>query len=461
VTGPRAARLPDPAGSRAVLIGVSAYTRLPPIPACRANVEDLAGVLTDRRWWGLPTAHCRVVTDPATAQDLLDPLHAAAAEATDALIVYYAGHGLLDRGQLELALVAGAADALHHAVAFAQVRRELLTTGARCRSKIVIIDCCFSGRAMSDYMDAGEPLAEQTVIDGAYLLTATSETVLARAPAGERHTTFTGALLRTLRSGVPGGPDPLDLDTMADHVAADLRGRGEPAPQRRSRNAGHRVALVRNVAIRPASSPDVSAPDAASAPPGPRTPDRHPITVAGRPRPRWVIAAVLGAAAVAVAAATWAVSLHRTGGHPNAGGTAGTAPASAGGLAAPAAIPPSTATPAPSAVPSLPKAQNVTASTLHEVATTDGSVRIEVTAVGDGYSYIVITPAVSCTVTGADDGQSSVVPLGGDAWVRLIPLRSLDPPVDDARDPKFDIPVVFSVEAGRGAAPTATRPCTT
>jgi hypothetical protein len=87
-------------------------------------------------------------------------------------------------------------------VSFAQVRREPATTGARCRAEIVIVDCCFSGRAMADCMATGRPLAERTVIDGAYLMTATAETVLARAPAGERHTTFTGALLRTLRDGV-------------------------------------------------------------------------------------------------------------------------------------------------------------------------------------------------------------------------------------------------------------------
>jgi hypothetical protein len=231
--------LPDPARSRAVLIGVSRYHRLPSIAAAGSDVTDLAALLRQPEVWGLPAGHCTVVENPRSAADLLDPIHDAAMVAEDALLVYFVGHGLLaENTELYLALPDGTQERLHHAVGFAEVRRQVVTTAAHCRAKVVILDCCFSGRAMSGFLSGTRQFADQTVVEGAYLLTATAETVPALAPPGERHTAFTGALLDTLRDGVPGGPELLDMDTLHARVTQDLRARDRPVPQRRSRNDG-------------------------------------------------------------------------------------------------------------------------------------------------------------------------------------------------------------------------------
>jgi hypothetical protein len=95
------------------------------------------------------------------------------------------------------------------------------------------------------------PLADQAEVDGACLMTATAETALALAPKGAQYTAFTGALLATLHAGVPDGPSVLDMETLFAGIDRRMRAKNWPAPQRRSRNAGHLIALARNTALAP------------------------------------------------------------------------------------------------------------------------------------------------------------------------------------------------------------------
>ncbi|MEV5341962.1 caspase family protein [Streptomyces sp. NPDC052676] len=87
--------LPDPSASRAVLIGVDTYDDLADLPAVANNVERLAALLTADDVWGLPPRHLTVLTNPTSKDDVLDAVHTAATEAEDALLFYFAGHGLL------------------------------------------------------------------------------------------------------------------------------------------------------------------------------------------------------------------------------------------------------------------------------------------------------------------------------------------------------------------------------
>lgn len=164
------------------------------------------------------------------------------------------------------------------------------------------------------------------------------------------------------------------------------------------------------------------------------------------------------AASVVVIAVVALIALqHRPADQPRTGRSVSV---SASGAAPAVTTMPSPGSSAPPTGLVLPRAQTLTASTNHEVATKEGTVQISMTGVnGDGYKFFVITPALSCTVERSGDGVSTVVPLGDGAWVRLIPLRTADLPYQDATDPDFDIPVVFSVESGRGTPPKGARPC--
>ena len=231
-----------------MLVGVSAYQRMARLPAVRNNVDALAKILTDRELWGLAPEHCQVLQDPHTIDSVLAAIHTAASQATEALVVYLAGHGLVGSdSDVLLALPAGDAGNRHLGVRYTDVRELIL--GCRARSKVVILDCCFSGRAMEGFMSdapAAEVIADQVETSGTFLMTACEGTRRARAPARARFTAFSGALVHTLRNGVPGGPPLLSMDTAFEQVRKDLMARNEPVPQRRSRNDGHNFALVRN-----------------------------------------------------------------------------------------------------------------------------------------------------------------------------------------------------------------------
>ncbi|GGM66654.1 hypothetical protein GCM10011608_59960 [Micromonospora sonchi] len=239
--------LSDPSGSRAVLIGVSDYRHLDPLPAVDNNLSSLLTLLKDPELWGLADEHCTVLSNPYVVDDVLEAVHLAATEASEALVVYFAGHGLLDdRSDLYLALRDSDDRRLHRAVRYDDVRREMVSTARRCRAKIMILDCCYSGRAMLGGMGAPVDVADQARIDGTYLMTASAETKIALAPPGERYTAFSGALIDTLTEGLADGPGVLGMETLYWHIRSELEAKRYPVPQQRARNDGKDIAIARN-----------------------------------------------------------------------------------------------------------------------------------------------------------------------------------------------------------------------
>ncbi|MDR7276371.1 caspase family protein [Catenuloplanes atrovinosus] len=268
--------LSDPGASRAVLIGVHSYARMPDLPAVARNLADLRAALTDHRTWGLPDGHCRVVAAPRDAEAILDAVTKAGEQATDTLLVYYAGHGLTDPHSDELHLTLPGSNPQFSATAlrYDDLRRAIRNPLVRARRTVVILDCCYSGRALDGGMGA-TPTTEQTVTEGSHVLTAAGPTRRAWSPPGERHTAFTGELIRALTNGIPDGPELLSTDVVYRHVHTELRAKGRPEPQQANRNAGGDIVIARNRAV----------PGAPPPPPPPwwrriRFPARTPISLA-------------------------------------------------------------------------------------------------------------------------------------------------------------------------------------
>jgi hypothetical protein len=243
--------LPDPAKSRAVIVGSSRYSRLDALPAVSNNVSQMVEVLTDDWLWGLAPEHCVRLLDPEHPAQVLDALAKAAAEASETLVFYFAGHGVLrpDAYDLYLALNDAALQQWWHAVRYDDIRRIMMESPGP-TSKVVLLDCCYSGMAMMPGMGGGADIGDRARINGTYLMTASAETSVALAPRGEPLTAFTGALVKAVRSGVPDGPQVLDFNTLYNQVRNALVAAGRPTPQQRSGNGGGRIALVRNVFYR-------------------------------------------------------------------------------------------------------------------------------------------------------------------------------------------------------------------
>nr|BFE30773.1 hypothetical protein GCM10010200_030240 [Actinomadura rugatobispora] len=236
-----------------MLLGVHAYQALEDLPGVERNVAALGEMLTGGTVWDLPPGHCVRVPASADVPTVRGELRRVAAEATDTLLVYFAGHGLLDQsGELCLALADTVPGFPEDGLRFEVVRRAIRPPHAVVRQTIVILDCCYGGRALDGEMGPSADLGARTVIDGVCVLTAAAATRRSLCPPGEEFSAFTGELIRLLREGVPGGGPDLDMDTVHGVLARTLREKGRPEPQQGARNAGGRIVLARNRAHAPA-----------------------------------------------------------------------------------------------------------------------------------------------------------------------------------------------------------------
>lgn len=251
------ARLPDRLTSRALLIGVSHFTDadLHDLPAVANNVPALVDVLTDPNVGGFDRAGCRIVTDPATPQQVGNVLDDVVNDALDTLVMYYAGHGLLSR-RGEAYLAATATDSNPQRVRYSGVPMEWLRAAladSPARNRILILDCCFSGQAAEAMSGAASAIIGGLDIHGTYTLASAPAYSSAIAPIGAQFTAFTGELLGLLQNGVPGGGPLLTLGDLFPELTRALLTRGMPRPQHLGTGLADRIALARNVAYRPAS----------------------------------------------------------------------------------------------------------------------------------------------------------------------------------------------------------------
>ncbi|WP_158697352.1 WD40 repeat domain-containing protein [Streptomyces hokutonensis] len=244
-------RLPDPALSRAVLIGTTTYTAdgLTDLPAVANNLADLKHALTAPDLWGLPEAHCTVLQDADEPGRVHWALHQAAQEARDLLLFYYAGHGLFFDNQLALCLPSTTADnAYFAAVHYETVRRAVSERQAL--HTLTVLDCCYSGLAhtQSDVASALAPMLDQTK---GFTFTSSAGNAVSLAPSGRRNTAFTEELLTTITLGVPSSSELLSMRDIATAVREGLLARRMPQPTTGQVNSGDQLNLVRNRAWTP------------------------------------------------------------------------------------------------------------------------------------------------------------------------------------------------------------------
>lgn len=240
--------LPDPGRSRAVLIGASTYCNLEDLPAVRNNLSGFRDVLVAPALGGLPTDNCTVMTDPATPVDVYRTLRQHAADAEDTLLVYFAGHGRTgSRNELFLCLPDTDPEELpYSAWPYDELRR--VVANSRATKRVVILDCCFSGRALADQGGDEETILGQVGIAGTYILTATAANAVALAPLGERYTAFTGTLLGLLTTGIPDGPELLTFGQIYPRLQHTLTSRQLPRPRQQGSDTIAHLALTRNPA---------------------------------------------------------------------------------------------------------------------------------------------------------------------------------------------------------------------
>jgi peptide/nickel transport system substrate-binding protein len=256
---------PEVKASRAVLIGTSRYRKgrareaLADLPAVAGNITRLKEILCDPAILGIPSEHCVTVSNPTTNSEMLDPVDEAAAKATDTLLVYFSGHGLMDsNGRLHMALTGSDSDRIYSAVPYWQMR-ELLAY-AKARFRVIIFDCCYSGQIGHDLGDPGTAVVNALRTQGSVSIASAPPDQISLALPGEPFTVFTGELAERLSEGIAGEGEFLSLARIYREVYDALLARGRPLPAITNRDAGGDRPFVRNRApctrSRPPAEPD-------------------------------------------------------------------------------------------------------------------------------------------------------------------------------------------------------------
>ena len=251
--------LPDPQRSQVVLIGTSRYEdeELPALPAVARSISDLAAALTGLPDGLVPKSHCTVLADEGDIRLIGRQLRLAARRAEDLLLVYFVGHGLVSgwRHDLYLALPESELpDPEFNSLEYDKLRSAVRDSPAS--TKIIILDCCFSGRVVTDTMtDPVSHAIGQVEVEGTYVLTSAPRDKVSLIIPGEDHTAFTGRFLKLLRDGIFGGSEFLTIDDLYRQLVVIMQAEGLPRPQKRGTDSAGLLALARNRAYAPANRP--------------------------------------------------------------------------------------------------------------------------------------------------------------------------------------------------------------
>ena len=226
-----------PAGSRAVLIGVSAYeyTEFPPVRAARNSLQAMRWLLADPELCGWPPERITAIVNPISAADLLTDIAELADTASGALLLYYVGHGVLSgRGELCLTVTSTHPDRPETSGLPWNTLADVLSSSPA-HSRLSILDCCFAGQAIEALAEDGHPLpAGLTYAEGVYTLTATTRNRAAHVPPADQQegvcTSLTGELRDVIRDGIPDHAPRLTLGEIYPVLRRRLVAKGLPAP---------------------------------------------------------------------------------------------------------------------------------------------------------------------------------------------------------------------------------------
>ena len=189
------------------------------------------------------------ILDWEEASAVSTAIEKAANEATDTLIIYYAGHGLYGDASIPLYLVSkNTISAIKSsAVRINEVKRAM--SNSRATKRVLILDCCYSGRAfrqgeMGSVEDDVRPAID---LVGTYGIAAVPANSKALAPPGASLTKFTQVLVDVLEHGIDKSGQVLTLGEVFDAVKTTIRRNADmPLPEAMNWNDGERFRLARN-----------------------------------------------------------------------------------------------------------------------------------------------------------------------------------------------------------------------
>lgn len=237
---------PSPASTLAVIIGASRFPHAPSIAAKRSfrrSAEAFHKYLISSKGLALSRDNLLSMFDSEKSanemdEKLTDWLRTRTRALTMKgvaprdLIIYYVGHGCFSSNGSDyaLAIKRTRGDKLFYSSYNISLLSDTLRLEAGSLRKYLILDCCFSATAYSNFMTTGPlevvrqkiagelPAHEVQARRGTALLCASGPRDPAMAPSDLKYTMFSEALLKVLEQGDPGGGEFLNLVVLGELV---------------------------------------------------------------------------------------------------------------------------------------------------------------------------------------------------------------------------------------------------
>lgn len=233
----------------AILIGTSEFARdprnLPPIPSVNNNIVDLANILRNKDIVGIPHSKLFIFLNHTNAGDVVTDVARKAAQAKDTLLLYYAGHGLIGKDR-KLLLTFVSSETEHDTTSLEFKQIQDIMSRSIAKKKILILDCCFSGRALG-IMGAESALVNANLdIKGTYVFASAPSNQPAVSPEDCSRTAFTDQFLLVLTKGIDNNRKVITMDEIFHTVRGQLVSAGLPEPQQAGYQHGGDIAIAYN-----------------------------------------------------------------------------------------------------------------------------------------------------------------------------------------------------------------------
>lgn len=247
-----------PEETKVILIGISDFPKdpdgLPKLPpSIKYNLLGLEQLIINPAIIGVPSQGISKLYNEKNASTIIEKIAEESSKANDTIFIYYAGHGLIGNNTLEFYLAAGNSSvemSEFNAIPFKTIGQAINCTNAR--KKILILDCCFSGRATSPFMSSKSMLLDNKLdIEGTYIIASAGQNELAIAPPNDKYTAFTGELINVLHEGIDNGKKVITLQEVYDQIRLNLQKRRSylpdlPEPRRANFQDADKLVIAHN-----------------------------------------------------------------------------------------------------------------------------------------------------------------------------------------------------------------------
>lgn len=232
--------------TKAILIGTSEFENFQEIPPIKNNLHDFKEILANENIIGISEKDNIFILpnldNNKTLKEIKKIINNPDFIDFNTLIIYFTGHGYRKRWNKELYLASKNSD-IDITTSFIHFN-ELKETieNSHFQNRILIIDACHSGLAAQS--EANEKFDESEITikaseikaenKGTYVITSSSGSEKSLFDRNERHTFFTGELIRFLKNGTSKKIELIDLDNIFTNIQNQLIQMNLPKPQRKS-----------------------------------------------------------------------------------------------------------------------------------------------------------------------------------------------------------------------------------